>query len=436
LPVVAVVGRPNVGKSTLVNRITGSRDAVVEARPGVTRDRKNYEAEWNGKHFIVVDTGGWEVEGSELTAGIRDQAEIAVSGADLVLLVTDVTSVVTDDDVAVARLIQRSGVPHLLVANKADGPRQEQDLDRLWALGLGEPQPVSALHGRGSGDLLDLVAAALPEEEVTPDAGPHIPTIAIVGKPNVGKSTLLNRLVGEERVLVSPVPGTTRDAIDEVATIDGESYRLIDTAGIRRAAKVDEPEEYYSVLRARRALERADIALFIVDATSGVTHQDQRLADEVAAAGTGVIVLLNKWDVVTPDEKEVVEDGVADRLDFLSWAPVLRMSALTGARTHRLGEAIGHVLDNRRFRIPTPELNRHLRRWQEAHPAPVRKGKRSRVIYAVQAGVEPPTFVLFIRGGSLGADYVRFLEGRIRRQYEFTGTPLRLLTRSRRSANV
>ncbi len=360
---------------------------------------------------------------------------MAVTAADVVLFVADATTVVTDDDVAVARVIQRSGVPHMLIANKVDGPRQETDLDRLWALGLGEPHPVSALHGRNTGDVLDLVTAALPEVEgeIEPD---ERPTIAIVGKPNVGKSTLLNYLVGAQRVLVSPVPGTTRDAVDEIATIDGREYRLIDTAGIRRATKVDQPEEYYSVLRARRALERADLALFVIDGTSGVTHQDQRLADEVAASGCGLVVLLNKWDAVDEDARLTTEDGVADRLAFLGWAPVLRISALTGARTHRLGEAIGHVLENRSRRIPTPELNRHIRRWQEAHPAPVRKGRRSQVVYAVQAGTGPPTFVLFIRGGTLGADYVRFLEGRLRRQYEFTGSPLRLVTRSRRSANV
>jgi GTP-binding protein len=436
LPVVAIVGRPNVGKSTLVNRIIGTRAAVVEARPGVTRDRKNYTAEWNGKSFIVVDTGGWEVEGDELAEGIRTQAAVAVTAADLVVFVADATTVVTEDDIAVARLIQRSSVAHLLVANKVDGPSQEADLDRLWSLGLGAPHPVSALHGRNTGDILDLVAAALPATDPEAPPADATPTIAIVGKPNVGKSTLLNSLVGAERVLVSAVPGTTRDPVDEVAVIDGTRYTLVDTAGIRRAAKVEEPEEFYSVLRAKRALERADVALFVIDGTSGVTHQDQRLADEVAAAGCAVIVLLNKWDAVDTEQKAVTEDGVVDRFAFLSWAPVLRISALTGSRTHRLGEAIAHVLENREQRISTPDLNRNIRRWQEAHPAPVRKGKRSRVIYAVQAGVAPPTIVLFIRGGELGPDYVRFLEGRLRRQYEFTGTPLRLVTRSRRSSYV
>ncbi|MDH3730184.1 MAG: ribosome biogenesis GTPase Der [Acidimicrobiia bacterium] len=436
LPVVAVVGRPNVGKSTLVNRIIGSRAAVVESNPGVTRDRKNYAAEWNGKSFMVVDTGGWEVEGGELSEGIRTQAEVAVTAADLVVFVADATTVVTEDDIAVARLIQRSEVPHILVANKVDGPTQEMDLDRLWGLGLGTPHPVSALHGRNTGDILDLVASALPSVDPAALSEEQPPTIAIIGKPNVGKSTLLNHLVGSQRVLVSPVPGTTRDPVDEIAVIDDTTYTLIDTAGIRRAAKVDEPEEFYSVLRAKKALDRADVALFVVDGTSGVTHQDQRLADEVAASGCAVIVLLNKWDVVDTEQKAVTEDGVADRFAFLAWAPVLRISALTGSRTHRLGEAIALVLENREQRIPTPDLNRNIRRWQEAHPAPVRKGKRSRVIYAVQAGVAPPTIVMFIRGGELGPDYVRFLEGRLRRQYEMTGTPLRLVTRSRRRTHV
>jgi GTP-binding protein len=431
LPVVAVVGRPNVGKSTLVNRVLRRRAAVVEEKPGVTRDRKEFTAEWAGRHFILVDTGGWAVKGDDLIAGIRQQAEAAVGGADVVVFVADATTPYSDDDVAVARLVQASGVPAILAANKADGPRVDLDLGHLWGLGLGEPRPVSALHGRGTGDLLDDIVARLPESE-EPPAQSRVPTLAILGRPNVGKSTLLNRLLGEERVLVSPEPGTTRDAIDAVVDLDGEAFRVWDTAGIRRASRVEEATEFYSVLRARGALAEADVALLVVDATQGVTHQDQRLAEEIAEAGAGLIILLNKWDAADDEAKEVAEDGTGDRLGFVGWAPVLRISALSGARLHRLAGAVRAVLEARRARIPTPHLNRQMRAWQEAHPAPTRKGRRARIMYAVQAGTEPPTFVLFVRGGDLGPDYLRFLEGRLRAEHGFMGTPLRLVTRSGR----
>jgi GTP-binding protein len=433
LPVVAVVGRPNVGKSTLVNRILRRRAAVVEEKPGVTRDRKSFEAEWNGRRFLLVDTGGWAVGGEELTAGIRQQAEAALSAADAVLFVTDATTPPTEDDEAVAQLVHRSGVPHLLVANKVDGPSQEPDAAALWSLGLGEPRAVSALHGRSTGDLLDDLVALLPESEDDEPAA-EMATLAILGRPNVGKSTLLNRLLGEERVLVSPVPGTTRDAIDAVVELDGEPFRVYDTAGIRRAARVSESTEYYSVVRAREALVEADVALVVVDALEGVTHQEQRLVEEIADSGTGIVVLLNKWDAAGEEEKWVTEDGVGDRLAFAGWAPVLRISALTGARLKRLGPAIKAVLETRRTRIPTPELNRQVRAWQEAHPPPTRKGRRARVLYAVQAGTEPPTIVLFVRGGDLGPDYLRFLENRLRDAYDFTGSPIRLITRRRHQA--
>ncbi len=431
LPVVAVVGRPNVGKSTLVNRFLRRRAAVVEEKPGVTRDRKEFVAEWAGRRFVVVDTGGWEVGGDELVAGIRGQAEAALSGADLVLFVTDATVPFGDDDLSVARIVQASGVPHILVANKADTPKVELDVGSLYGLGLGDPMPISALHGRNTGDLLDAVVAALPEAEDEEPEDEHITTLAILGRPNVGKSTLLNRLLGEQRVLVSPEPGTTRDAVDAIVDLDGEPLRVWDTAGIRRAARVDEPTEYYSVLRAREALAEADVVLLVVDATDGVTHQEQRLAEEIAEAGAALIVVLNKWDAAEPEDKEWVEDGVGDRLAFVGWAPVLRMSALTGARVHRLPQAIRLVLETRQTRIPTPELNRRVREWQEAHPPPVRKGRRAKIVYATQVGTGPPTLVLFLRGGDLGPDYLRFLEGRLRSTYDFTGTPIRLVARSR-----
>jgi len=437
LPVVAVLGRPNVGKSTLVNRILRRRAAVVEEKPGVTRDRKEFTAEWLGTSFVLVDTGGWEVRpGGELTAGIREQAEIALAAADVVVFVADARSSLSDDDVGVARLIQRSEVPYVFAANKVDSPEVDPELDHLWTLGLGQPMPISALNGFRVADLLDQVVGRFPDEIEGTEAGEAMPTLAIIGRPNVGKSTLLNRLVGENRVIVSPTPGTTRDSVDAIVDLDGRLYRVVDTAGIRRAAKVSESTEFYSVLRAREALQAADVALLMVDGQEGATHQEQRLAEEVAGTGTAIVVLLNKWDDLSTEERKRTEDSVADRLAFIGWAPVLRISAMTGARLHRLGAAVNTVLENRARRVPTPELNRLIRTWQEAHPAPARKGRRARVIYAVQAGTEPPTVVLFVRGGDLGEDYLRFLENRLRGEFDFVGTPIRLATRRRHRRNV
>ncbi len=431
LPVVAIVGRPNVGKSTFVNRVLGRRAAVVEEKPGVTRDRREFRAEWSGRNFLIVDTGGWEVGGDQLTEGIRGQAEAALKGADMIVFIADASTVFTEDDRAMARLVQASGLPHVLVANKADGPAAEADLDHLWTLGLGEPRPISALQGRNVGDLLDEIIAALPPDAEGAPEDPERPTLAIIGRPNVGKSTLLNKLLGSERVLVSPIPGTTRDPIDVVVDLDGLSVTMYDTAGIRRRARVDEETEFYSVIRAKQALQESDVVLFVIDATEGVTHQEQRLAEEIRGAGAGVVVILNKWDIAEDEEKWWVEDGVGDRLAFISWAPVLRMSALTGARIKRIGPAVQAVLDARRTRIRTPVLNRFIRTLQEAHPPPVRKGRRPKILYAVQAGTEPPTIVLFIRGGEIGPDYLRFVEGRLRSEYEFFGSPIRLIARTR-----
>ena len=307
----------------------------------------------------------------------------------------------------------------------------------LWSLGLGEPVPVSALHGRGVGDLCDRVIGALPDS--SDEAVSHeVPSLAIVGKPNVGKSTLLNRLSGQDRVLVSPVPGTTRDPIDIEINLGGVELRLIDTAGIRRQPRVSAGSEYYSVLRARQALASADAALLLIDATDGVTHQDQRIAEEAGRSGSGLVVFLNKWDIADSEERERTTEGVGDRLQFISWAPVIRGSALTGARLSRLPGAISLVLENRSHRVATGRLNRLVRKWTEAHPPPVRKGRRPRVVYAVQAGVDPPTIVLFVRGGELGPEYLRFIENRLRAEFPLEGTPVRVLgrRRARREAHV
>lgn len=433
LPVVVVLGRPNVGKSTLVNRILRRKAAVVDEQPGVTRDRREFEAEWIGREFLLIDTGGWELNpGEELTLNVRDQAELAVGGADVVVFVADATTELTDDDQGVARLLLRSGAPFVFVANKVDSPKQVHDLDHLWTLGLGEPMGVSALHGQGTGDFLDRLVELLPDTGDAPETE-TIASLGIFGRPNVGKSTLLNKMAGEPRVLVSDVPGTTRDPINLLVELDGEPFEVIDTAGIKRRTKIKDDVEFYAVLRAREVLQQTDVALLVVDSLEGATHQEQRLAEEIAKAGVGLVILLNKWDVVDEDSRALTEDSVADRLAFVSWAPVLRMSAKTGARTHRLPKAIRMVLENRRRRIPTPELNRLIRRWQDAHPPPVRKGKRARIIYAVQAETEPPKIILFVRGGDLGPDYLRFLENRLRDEFDFTGTPILLNTRRRHS---
>jgi GTP-binding protein len=429
--VVAIVGRPNIGKSTLVNRIIGSRSAVVEELSGVTRDRREFEADWAGRDFILVDTGGWEVKpDGDLNRSIREQAEGAVSGADVVILVVDGTTELTDDDTGVISILRSTSVPIVLAANKLDDAGSEWNIDRFWGLGLGTPHPISAYHGRGVGDLLDVVVDALPDhlDDGAPDRRPKV---AIVGRPNVGKSTLLNRLVGDDRVIVSATPGTTRDPIDVAVDLDGREYLLVDTAGIRRKPQIAEDADFYAVLRAREALESADVALLLIDSTEGITHQDQRIAAEILEKGVSVIVVMNKWDAIDDEQREIAERSLPDRFGFISWAPVLRMSAKTGARVGRIGAALEAVLETRQTRISTGQLNREIREWTQAHPPPVRKGRRPRMHYVVQAGTGPPTFVVFISGGELGEDYLRFLENRLRGEYDFLGTPIHFVTRTK-----
>jgi GTP-binding protein len=430
LPIVAVVGRPNVGKSTLINRIIGRRSAVVEERPGVTRDRREFAADWSGRQFLLIDTGGWQVAGDELATDISGQAEAALATADVVLFVLDASTAVSNDDLGVAALLRSNPERVIVVANKVDDDLRELDVHELWSLGLGEPTPISALHGRGTGDLLDRILDTLPELDDMPEVDP-LPRLAIVGRPNVGKSTLLNQLLKDDRVLVSPVPGTTRDPIDAVVELGGIVYNVVDTAGIRRAPKIKESTEFYSVIRAREALAAADVALLLIDAVDGVTQQDQRIAEEAADGGAGLIVMLNKWDIATLEQREETEDAVTRRLGFISWAPVLRISAKTGARLHRLAKTLDVVTTNRARRLSTGKLNRLVREWQAAHPPPVRKGRRPHILYAVQAGAEPPTIVIFVGGGVLGEDYLRFLENRLRGVDDFIGTPVKMVARRR-----
>jgi GTP-binding protein len=431
LPVVAVVGRPNVGKSTLVNRVLGKRAAVVEEAPGVTRDRREFTAEWTGRRFLLVDTGGWELTPDEaMSSAIREQAEAAVAGADVVVFVVDATAGVAPDDAGVAELLRRSDVPVVLAANKVDDSGKEALAAELWSLGLGEPHPVSALHGRASGELLDAVVARLPELS---DQGEveHQPRLAIVGRPNVGKSTLLNRLLGEERVIVAPRPGTTRDPIDVEIELGERWWRVVDTAGIRRVPKIKESADYFAVQRARKVLEEADVALLVMDALDGVTQQDQRLASDVAKAGVGLVILLNKWDALDEEQRELTERSIGDRLGFVGWAPLLRGAAISGARLHRIPAALEHAYLSRQRRVPTSILNRMVADWAQAQPPPMRKGRRAKLRYAVQAGIEPPTAVLFVSGGELADDYLRYLERRLREEVDLEGTPVRWVTRSK-----
>ncbi len=440
-PLVVIAGRPNVGKSTLVNRIVGRRAAVVEERSGVTRDRKELDAEWCGHPFTVVDTGGWLTSDDPLDAQISAQAERAIAEADVVLLVVDVTVGLTDEDLAVARFLRRSGRPIRVVANKVDSSQRETDAWEAVSLGLGDPWPVSALHGRGTGDLLDDVVSLLPDPRVQGPAengragdedepadeedAPPMPRVAIIGRPNVGKSTLFNRLVGDERSVTHDAPGTTRDAVDTVVETPEGTVCFIDTAGMRRKSRTERGTEYFSVLRALEALDRADIALLVIDATAGVTHQDQRLAERVGAAGCPTVVVLNKWELVPTEDRDDILEDIGDRLAFLGDAPVLKMSALSGLGVHRILPAVAAAEEAYHSRIPTGELNRAMKSIQAAHP-PV----GAKIQYAVQGANDPPTFTLFTNG-RLQATYLRYVERGLRDRFELGPTPIKLRVRAK-----
>ena len=435
LPVVAIVGRPNVGKSTLVNRIAGGRQAIVEAQPGVTRDRKELVAEWAGRQFRVVDTGGWLAGGGDLAQEVSRQAERAVAQADVIVLVVDVTVGITEEDARVASLLRRAGPPAVVVVNKVDDGSRESDAWTFTQLGLGDPHVVSALHGRGSGDLLDAVVAALPppaatESQPEGDADAGLFSIAIVGRPNVGKSTLFNRLVGDERAVVHDEPGTTRDSIDTVIETEDGPLRFVDTAGMRRRSRVDEPTEYYSLVRALESVDRADAALFVIDATEGVTHQDQRLAERVDAAGTAAIVVLNKWDLTDADQRRDVLEQAADRLSFLGYAPVVKVSALTGRNLRHVLPALREAEQAYHRRVPTAALNRVVTDAQQRQPPPVVRKRRPRVLYATQGASDPPTFTFFATH-ELPATYLRYLEHHIRDAFDLGPTPVKIRVRLR-----
>jgi GTPase len=434
VPVVAVVGRPNVGKSTLVNRILGSRQAVVEDVPGVTRDRVTYDALWNGRAFTLVDTGGWEpsVEGSEsLAARVAAQARVAVDAADAVLFVVDATVGVTDADAAVASVLRRSGKPIVVAANKVDDTRAESEASALWSLGLGEPAPVSALHGRGSGDLLDLVLAALPEaprEDFDAESGPR--RVALLGRPNVGKSSLLNKLAGQERSLVDSVAGTTRDPVDELIELGGTTWRFVDTAGIRRRFRESQGADYYAALRTAGALDLAEVAVVLVDASDPLTEQDLRIISMVIDAGRALVIAYNKWDLVDEERQHYLEREIERQLYNARWAPRVNISAATGRHMDRLVPALDKALEGWETRVPTGRLNAWLTALVAATPPPVRGGRQPKILFATQAGVRPPHFVLFATG-FLEASYRRFVERKLREEFGFAGTPVQVSVRVR-----
>ncbi|SHG63450.1 ribosome biogenesis GTPase Der [Streptoalloteichus hindustanus] len=430
-PTLAVVGRPNVGKSTLVNRILGRREAVVQDTPGVTRDRVAYDALWNGRRFTVLDTGGWEPDARGLQASVAAQAELAMSTADAILLVVDATVGATTTDEAVAKVLRRSKRPVLLAANKVDDERLTADVASLWSLGLGEPIPVSALHGRGSGDLLDTILGALPEtprEVLGATGGPR--RIALVGKPNVGKSSLLNRLTGEERSVVDSVAGTTVDPVDSLVELDEETWRFVDTAGLRKRVHTASGTEYYASLRTKAAIEAAEVAIVLVDASEPLSEQDLRVITMVVDAGRALVLAYNKWDLVDEDRRYQLAKEIDRELVRVRWAERVNVSARTGRAVAKLAPALRTALTSWDQRVPTGQLNAWLNDLVAATPPPVRGGKQPKVLFATQAQTRPPTFVLFTTG-FLEAGYRRFLERRLRETFGFTGTPVRISVRVR-----
>ena len=431
VPILAVVGRPNVGKSTLVNRILGRREAVVEDVPGVTRDRVSYDANWNGREFTLVDTGGWDPDARGLAERIRAQAEVAVGLADAVLFVVDASIGITDPDEAVVKVLRRSGKPVILAANKVDDARAEAEAHSLWNLGLGEPHPVSALHGRGSGDLLDAVLAALPEPPPERDpevGGPR--RVAIVGKPNVGKSSLLNKLAGEERVVVDNVAGTTVDPVDELVELGGKTWRFIDTAGIRKRVKEASGHEYYASLRTNTAIDRAEVAVLVVDGGESLSEQDLRIIQTVREAGRALVIAFNKWDLVDEERRYYLDREIDRDLVQVQWAPRINITAKTGWHIDRLVPAVEKALAGWETRISTGTLNAFLGRLVAEHPHPVRSGKQPKIMFGTQAGSAPPMFVLFT-SGKLEASYERYIERRLREEFGFVGTPIILQQRVR-----
>ncbi|KJS14109.1 MAG: GTP-binding protein Der [Peptococcaceae bacterium BRH_c8a] len=435
-PIVAIIGRPNVGKSTLFNRIVGGRVAIVEGLPGITRDRLYQNAEWNGRSFTLVDTGGLDYQDEGVFASrVRGQAELAIRDADLVLFIVDARAGLTGIDEEVGQVLRKSEKPVILVANKVENFDNKSLLYDFYRLGLGEPLPISAMEGRNTGDLLDMVLDELPPPE-EPEEEEDLVKITVVGRPNVGKSSLVNAILGEERVIVSDIPGTTRDAIDTRVVRGDKAYTLIDTAGMRRRSRIDQSTEKYSVIRSLRAIDRGDVALMMIDAVERLTEQDKKIAGYVHEKGKGIILIVNKWDLVEKDDKtsnRYVED-LREGLGFMQYAPVLFASALTRQRIHRVLELVDYVSEQQNMRVSTSGLNDLLRDAVLRNPAPTDKGHRLKIFYITQAGVKPPTFILFVNEPELmHFSYLRYLENRLRDAYGFEGTPIRLVMRKRDS---
>jgi GTP-binding protein len=424
LPVLAIVGRPNVGKSALVNRILGRREAVVEDVPGVTRDRVAYKAEWAGRRFTLVDTGGWEPDASGINAAVAAQAEVAIDLADVVLFVVDSNVGATATDEHVVKLLRRANRPVFLAANKVDDVRQEPQSAALWSLGLGEPIPVSALHGRGVADMLDLVMAKMPEvsnvakQEV---GGPR--RVAILGRPNVGKSSLLNKAAGEERVVVNELAGTTRDPVDEQIELGGKVWTFVDTAGIRKRVHLQQGADFYASLRTSAALEKAEVAVVVLDVTEPISVQDLRIIDLVLESGRALVLAFNKWDLLDDERRRYLEREIEQDLAHVTWAPRVNISARTGRHLEKLVPALELALDSWDTRIPTGKFNAFLAELTSSHPHPVRGGKQPRILFGTQAASRPPTFVLFTTG-FLDPGYRRYVQRRLREIYGFEGTPI------------
>ncbi|GAA1752747.1 ribosome biogenesis GTPase Der [Kocuria aegyptia] len=435
-PVLAIVGRPNVGKSTLVNRILGRREAVVEDTPGVTRDRVSYRATWNGRNFTLVDTGGWEYDAKGINARVAEQAEMAVEFADAVLLVLDATVGVTAADEAIVKMLRKVRKPVILVANKVDSPQLEVEATYLWSLGMGEPHPVSALHGRGAADVLDAVMDVLPEfsavAETELTGGPR--RVALIGRPNVGKSSLLNKLAGSERVVVDPLAGTTRDPVDELIELGGKPWRFIDTAGIRRRVHMAQGADFYASLRTQAALERAEVAVVLLAADEVLSEQDVRILQLAVDSGRALVLAFNKWDLMDEDRRYYLEREIDRDLAHVAWAPRVNVSAKTGWHKDKLVPALETALASWDTRVPTGRLNAFLGEIVAAHPHPVRGGKQPRILFGTQASSRPPRFVLFTTG-FLDPGYRRFITRRLRETFGFEGTPIEVSMRVREKRN-
>jgi GTP-binding protein len=430
-PVVAVVGRPNVGKSMLVNRIIGRREAVVQDLPGVTRDRVSYDADWAGREFVIVDTGGWAPDAKGMAAQIAEQAELAIAAADVVLFVVDATVGTQDVDESVVEVLRRSRKPVILAANKVDDARGEADAAAMWNLGLGEPYPVSALHGRGTGDLLDALLEVLPEPSEPGEAtvgGPR--RVAIIGRPNVGKSSLLNKVAGQNRAVVDNVAGTTVDPVDELVEVAGTVYRFIDTAGLRRRVKEASGHEYYASLRTAGAIERAEVCVVVIDAAETISDQDLKVLSMVEDAGKALVIAYNKWDLTDDERRHYLNREIEQDVRAFAWAPSVNISALTGRGVEKLSAAIEQALEGWETRVSTGKLNAFLGRLAAAHPHPVRGGKQPRILFGTQAHNCPPTFALFT-SGKFDPQYVRFVERRLREDFGFQGTPVHVEVRAR-----